>query len=289
MKVVRRIGEMMDLSEQYRNESKTIGFVPTMGYLHEGHLSLFRIARKKSHILVVSIFVNPLQFGPSEDFKEYPRDLERDLKLCEKENVDIVFVPDEKEMYPDGFSTYVEVRNLDEELCGKFRPGHFRGVATVVLKLFNIVKPHLAVFGLKDAQQYFIIKRMVRDLNLGVEIIPGPTMREEDGLAMSSRNVYLNEEERKQALALYKSLMLAKNLIESGERDPNKIIKEMEELILDNAPLAKIQYIQIVDTKNLKPVNEMKGEVLVALAVFFGKTRLIDNVIISTDGTTNII
>ncbi len=289
MKVVKRIGEMMDLSEQYRNEGKTIGFVPTMGYLHEGHLSLFRIARKKSHILVVSIFVNPLQFGPNEDFKEYPRDLERDLKLCEKENVDIVFVPDEKEMYPDDFSTYVEVKNLDEELCAKFRPGHFRGVTTVVLKLFNIVKPHLVVFGLKDAQQYFIIKRMVRDLNLDIQIIPGPTIREEDGLAMSSRNVYLNEEERKQAVVLYKSLMLAKNLIENGEKKPDKIIKEMEKYILDNANLARIQYIQIVDTKNLKPVNEIKGEVLVALAVFFGRTRLIDNVIISTDGTTNII
>jgi len=289
MKVIKRIGEMMDLSEKYRSEGKTIGFVPTMGYLHEGHLSLFRIARKKSHILVVSIFVNPLQFGPNEDFKEYPRDLERDLKLCEKENVDIVFVPNEKEMYPENFSTFVEVKNLDQELCGKFRPGHFRGVATVVLKLFNIVKPHLAVFGLKDAQQYFIIKRMVRDLNLDIQIIPGQTIRENDGLAMSSRNVYLNDEERKQASVLYKSLMLAKKLIEDGERKSQKIISEMEKFITENAPLSKIQYIQIVDTKELKPLEILEGEVLIALAVFFGKTRLIDNIIISLDGSTNII
>ncbi|MEO0202817.1 MAG: pantoate--beta-alanine ligase [candidate division WOR-3 bacterium] len=289
MKVVKSIGEMIDLSEKYRNEGKTIGFVPTMGYLHEGHLSLFRIARKKSHILVVSIFVNPLQFGPNEDFKEYPRDLKRDLTLCEREKVDVVFVPDKEEMYLEDFSTYVEVKNLDEELCGKFRPGHFRGVATVVLKLFNIVKPHIAVFGLKDAQQYFIIKRMVRDLNLDITIIPGPTIREPDGLAMSSRNIYLSSNERKQAPVLYKSLMLAKELIENGERDSEKIIKEIEKFIKENASLAEIQYIQIVDTRNLKPISEIRGEVLIALAVFFGKTRLIDNIIISIDGSTNII
>lgn len=289
MKVIYKIGEMMDISEIYRREGKTIAFVPTMGYLHEGHTSLFKIARKKSHILVVSIFVNPLQFGPSEDYKEYPRDLERDLEICKNENIDIVFVPSESEMYLKDFSTFVEVKNLDEELCGKYRPGHFKGVATVVLKLFNIVKPHIAVFGLKDAQQYFIIRRMVRDLNLDIEIIPGPTVRESDGLAMSSRNVYLNPEERKQATALYKSLMLAKEMIEKGERNASRIIYEMEKFIKENAPLSKIQYIQVVDTANLKPIEELKGEFLIALAVFFGKTRLIDNIIISLDETTNII
>lgn len=289
MKVIYKIGEMMDISEIYRREGKTIAFVPTMGYLHEGHTSLFKIARKKSHILVVSIFVNPLQFGPSEDYKEYPRDLERDLEICKNENIDIVFVPSESEMYLKDFSTFVEVKNLDEELCGKYRPGHFKGVATVVLKLFNIVKPHIAVFGLKDAQQYFIIRRMVRDLNLDIEIIPGPTVRESDGLAMSSRNVYLNPEERKQATALYKSLTLAKEMIEKGERNASRIIYEMEKFIKENAPLSKIQYIQVVDTANLKPIEELKGEFLIALAVFFGKTRLIDNIIISLDETTNII
>ncbi|MCS7244515.1 MAG: pantoate--beta-alanine ligase [candidate division WOR-3 bacterium] len=289
MKVIRKIGEMMDISEIYRREGRTIGFVPTMGYLHQGHTSLFKIARKKSHILVVSIFVNPLQFGPNEDYKEYPRDLQRDLEICKNENVDIVFAPSESEMYLKDFSTFVEVKNLDEELCGKYRPGHFIGVATVVLKLFNIVKPHIAVFGLKDAQQYFIIRRMVRDLNLDIEIIPGPTIRESDGLAMSSRNVYLNSEERKQATVLYKSLMLAKDIIEKGERSASRIIYEMEKFIKENAPLSKIQYIQIVDTNNLKPIEELKSEFLIALAVFFGKTRLIDNIIISLDGTTNII
>ncbi len=288
MRVVRRIGEMQDLSEEFIRQGKTIGFVPTMGYLHEGHLSLFRIARKKADILVVSIFVNPIQFGPNEDYQIYPRDPEGDLKKCEKEGVDVVFMPDVEEMYPPDFSTYVEVKHLDEELCGKYRPGHFRGVTTVVTKLFNAVRPHLAVFGLKDAQQYFIIRRMVRDLNMPIDIIPGPIVREPDGLAMSSRNVYLSPEERKQAPALYRALQLAKRMIEEGERDPRKVIDAVRRYIEEHAPLGRIQYIQVVDTYNLKPVDEIKGEVMVALAVFFGKTRLIDNVIVSTDGTTNI-
>ncbi len=288
MKVVRRIGEMMDISEEFRRKGYSIGFVPTMGYLHEGHLSLFRIARSKMDKLVVSIFVNPIQFGPNEDYAIYPRDEEGDIEKCRKEGVDVVFIPSLEEMYPEDFSTYVEVKGLDEELCGRYRPGHFRGVTTVVLKLFNIVKPNLAVFGLKDAQQYFIIKRMVRDLNLDIDIIPGPTVREKDGLAMSSRNVYLNTEERKQAIHLYRSLMLAKELIEKGERNPKTIIEAMEKHLKENAPLGRIQYIQIVDTKRLKPVDRIEGEVLVALAVFFGKTRLIDNIIVSTDGSTNV-
>ncbi len=288
MRVVRRIGEMQDISEEFIRQGKTIGFVPTMGYLHEGHLSLFRIARKKADILVVSIFVNPIQFGPNEDYQIYPRDPEGDLRKCEQEGVDVVFMPDVEEMYPPDFSTYVEVKNLDEELCGKYRPGHFRGVTTVVTKLFNAVRPHLAVFGLKDAQQYFIIRRMVRDLNMPIDIIPGPIVREPDGLAMSSRNVYLSPEERKQAPALYQALQLAKKMIEEGERDPEKVIDAVRKYIQEHAPLGRIQYIQIVDTYHLRPVDEIKGEVMVALAVFFGKTRLIDNVIISTDGTTNI-
>ncbi|HBF69599.1 MAG TPA: pantoate--beta-alanine ligase, partial [Thermotoga sp.] len=223
MKIIETIEEMKKFSEEMREKKKTIGFVPTMGYLHEGHLSLVRRARDENDVVVVSIFVNPTQFGPNEDYERYPRDFERDRKLLEKENVDCIFHPSVEEMYPPDFSTYVEETKLSKNLCGRSRPGHFRGVCTVVTKLFNIVKPHRAYFGQKDAQQFRVLRRMVRDLNMDVEMIECPIVREPDGLAMSSRNVYLSPEERQQALSLYQSLKIAENLYLNGERDAEKI------------------------------------------------------------------
>ena len=283
MRVIRSIQEMYKLSESARKEGKIIGFVPTMGYLHEGHLSLIRIARKRCDLLVVSIFVNPTQFGPNEDLNSYPRDFERDSKLCEKEGVDVIFAPSAEEMYPDGYSTWVEVKGpVTEVLCGAFRPGHFRGVTTVVAKLFNIVQPHFAVFGQKDAQQLVVIKKMTRELNFPVEIVAAPTVREKDGLAMSSRNEYLNEDERKVAPKIYQSLILAKNMLLSGERDTEKIKNEMRKF-LESAKLIKIQYIDIVDADTLKPLKNAQGRVMVALAAFLGRARLIDNIIVDLD------
>lgn len=280
MKVIRSIQEMYKLSESARKEGKIIGFVPTMGYLHEGHLSLIRIARKRCDLLVVSIFVNPTQFGPNEDLNSYPRDFERDSKLCEKEGVDVIFAPTTEEMYPDGYSTWVEVKGpVTEVLCGAFRPGHFRGVTTVVAKLFNIVQPHFAVFGQKDAQQLVVIKKMTRELNFPVEIVAAPTVREKDGLAMSSRNEYLNENERKVAPKIYQSLILAKNMLLRGERDTEKIKNEMRKF-LESAKLIKVQYIDIVDADTLEPLKNARGRVMVALAAFLGKARLIDNIIV---------
>lgn len=270
---------MQDRANLWREEKLTIAFVPTMGYLHEGHLSLVRLARSMADRVVVSIFVNPLQFGPSEDYQIYPRDPEKDLALLEKEGVDIVFMPDAEEMYPEGYQTYVEVTELTKGLCGAFRPGHFKGVTTVVLKLFNIVKPHKAIFGEKDYQQLKVIQQMVKDLNLDIEIISHPTVREEDGLAMSSRNTYLSEEERRSALSLYQSLKLAERLILGGERNVQRI-KELIRDYIEKFPHTKVQYIEIVDPETLKPVNEIKKDVLIALAVFVGKTRLIDNKIV---------
>jgi len=283
MRVIRSIQEMYKLSESARKEGKIIGFVPTMGYLHEGHLSLIRIARKRCDLLVVSIFVNPTQFGPNEDLNSYPRDFERDSKLCEEEGVDVIFAPSAEEMYPDGYSTWVEVKGpVTEVLCGAFRPGHFRGVTTVVAKLFNIVQPHFAVFGQKDAQQLVVIKKMTRELNFPVEIVAAPTVREKDGLAMSSRNEYLNENERKVAPKIYQSLILAKNMLLSGERDTEKIKNEMRKF-LESAKLIKIQYIDIVDADTLKPLKNAQGRVMVALAAFLGRARLIDNIIVDLD------
>ena len=280
MRVIRSIQEMYKLSESARKEGKIIGFVPTMGYLHEGHLSLIRIARKRCDLLVVSIFVNPTQFGPNEDLNSYPRDFERDSKLCEKEGVDVIFAPTAEEMYPDGYSTWVEVKGpVTEVLCGAFRPGHFRGVTTVVAKLFNIVQPHFAVFGQKDAQQLVVIKKMTRELNFPVEIVAAPTVREKDGLAMSSRNEYLNEKERKVAPKIYQSLILAKNMLLRGERDTEKIKNEMRKF-LESAKLIKVQYIDIVDADTLEPLKNARGRVMVALAAFLGRARLIDNIIV---------
>jgi len=281
MRVIEKISEMQIEAERLRLAGKRIGFVPTMGYLHEGHLSLMRIARHKSDVVVASIFVNPTQFGPKEDFREYPRDLPRDLKLAEGVGCDIVFHPSVNEMYPEGYRTYVSVEELSDALEGQFRPGHFRGVATVVAKLFNIVKPHVALFGQKDAQQAILIQRMVRDLNFSIEIIVAPTVREADGLAMSSRNVYLNRQERQDATVLYRSLQLAERMIADGERNAERIATAMRGLI-QAVKSAKIDYVAIVDPVTLEPVAEIRGEVLIPLAVRIGKTRLIDNVIVKT-------
>jgi len=273
---------MLKISQQVRRARKTIGFVPTMGALHEGHLSLMRKARRDNDVVVVSIFVNPTQFGPREDFRRYPRPLRRDLGLCRKEKVDFIFYPQAKDMYPQDFKTYVVVKDLSNVLCGKSREGHFQGVVTVVIKLFNIVQPDIAYFGQKDAQQSIIIRRMVDDLNMPVKIKVMPTVREKDGLAMSSRNTYLNARERKDALILNKSLRLAGLLVKSGLRDANRVIQRMKQLIMKKKT-AKIDYIAIVDTKNLKPVKRIENRCLIALAVWIGKTRLIDNMVINVN------
>ncbi|MCP2605338.1 pantoate--beta-alanine ligase [Candidatus Aminicenantes bacterium AH-873-B07] len=282
MKTVESIKEMKKIVRDLKRKNEIIGFVPTMGYLHEGHLSLIRESVKKANKTIVSIFVNPTQFGPSEDYNRYPRDIERDKRLLEIEKVDYLFYPCVEEMYPKGYKTYVETTHLQDKLCGRSRPGHFRGVCTVVLKLFNIVQPDIAFFGQKDAQQAIIIKRMVKDLNLDVKIEVMPIIREKDGLAMSSRNTYLNPEERKSATVLYRSLQLAKKLIEKGERNSELIISKMKELI-EAEPFSKIDYIEIVDLEELNPIKEIKNEALIALAVYIGNTRLIDNIIVKSE------
>lgn len=278
MKLVCSIRSMQTISKRLHCQGKTIGFVPTMGYFHEGHLSLMRQAKKETDKVIVSIFVNPIQFGPKEDFKRYPRDLKRDLEMAKSVGVDIVFYPKEKDMYPKDYKTYVRVKELENRLCGKFRPGHFQGVCTVVLKLFNIVMPHIAYFGQKDAQQAIIIKRMVKDLNIPVKIKVMPIVREKDGLAMSSRNTYLNEKERKDAVILYKGLKLAKDLVKEGLTDSSYIIKRVKRFI--KPKVTKIDYVEIVDTKNLLPLEKIEREALLALAVWIGDTRLIDNTIL---------
>lgn len=262
----------------WKKEGMTIGFVPTMGYLHEGHKSLIDAARKDNDKVVVSIFVNPMQFAPTEDLESYPRDLQKDSQLCKDAGVDLIFHPQPEEMYTDGFCSYVDMNGLTTELCGKSRPIHFRGVQTVVLKLFNIVKPDKAYFGQKDAQQLAVIKRMVKDLNVDTEIVGCPIIREPDGLAKSSRNTYLNPDERKAALILSRSLKLGKELIESGETDSKKVIKAITDSI-NTEPLAKIDYVDIVDLSTITPTDKIGKSVLVAVAVYIGKTRLIDNFI----------
>jgi pantoate--beta-alanine ligase len=279
MRIIRSIKKMYRFSQDLHLEHKTIGFVPTMGALHEGHLTLMRQARRENDFVVVSIFVNPAQFGPREDFKKYPRSLKQDAILCRKIGMDIIFYPDVKEMYPDNYQTYVSVLELSDCLCGKFRPGHFKGVATVVAKLFNIVQPDIAYFGQKDAQQAIIIKKMVSDLNIPLKIKVLPTVRERDGLAMSSRNMYLNVAERKDALILYRALNLAKDLVRKGNVNSANIIQRMRQLIIKRKS-AKVQYISIVDLEDLKPIHKIKDKALVALAAWIGKTRLIDNIIV---------
>jgi len=280
MEQLTKISEIRGILETIRKQGKTIGFVPTMGYLHEGHLSLVRESLKKADYTVVSIFVNPTQFGPEEDFNRYPRDLSRDAQILEKEGVNILFVPQTIEMYPEGYKTFVEVKDLQNLLCGESRPGHFRGVCTVILKLFNIIQPNMCFFGQKDAQQAVIIKKMVHDLNLDISIGVLPIIREHDGLAMSSRNSYLNPELRKAALILYKSLKEAEKMIVEGERSAGNIIERMCKII-NSEPKARIDYVEIVDLENLNPVVKIENEVLIALAVFIGSVRLIDNIIVN--------
>jgi pantoate--beta-alanine ligase len=276
MRVVETIDELRRLR---RELAEPVGFVPTMGYLHEGHLSLVKRARVENASVVVSIFVNPTQFGPQEDFRTYPRDTQRDLALLEKEKTDVVFMPSEAEMYPDGFSGWVEVSKLTERLEGASRPGHFRGVTTVVAKLFNIVEPTKAYFGQKDAQQAIVINKMVADLNMNLEVVTCPTVREADGLAMSSRNIYLSPEERQAALVLYQALNLAQKLWSQGEKDAERIRQQITALI-QKQPLTNIDYISIADPKTLEELEEVSPPALASLAVRFGKTRLIDNVVL---------
>jgi pantoate--beta-alanine ligase len=266
-------------AEEIRLKGKTIAFVPTMGFLHEGHLMLLREGKKRCDELVLSIFVNPTQFGPIEDLEKYPRDLERDLKMAEKEGVDLVFNPGIEDMYGKEFQTYVNLEKLPNHLCGLSRPVFFRGVATVVAKLFNIVKPHVALFGEKDYQQLAVIRQMVRDLNFDIEIIGVPTVREPDGLAMSSRNTYLSTSERPAALSLYKSLQNAKESVQNKETDAKKIINGAIQIIT-SFPETEIDYVRICNPETLEDVSVIKGTVLMALAVKVGKTRLIDNMIL---------
>ena len=270
---------MQARSDRSRREGKTIVFVPTMGYLHEGHLSLMREGLKHGDDLVVSIFVNPTQFGPEEDLDRYPRDLERDIELARQERVNAIFTPDEKEVYGSRYQTYVSLEKLPNHLCGISRPTHFQGVATVVAKLFNIVKPHVAVFGQKDFQQLIVIRQMVQDMNFDIQIVGAPIVREPDGLAMSSRNTYLTPEQRISALSLSQSLQNARRLVESGEKDAANIIEAASELI-NSHPEAAIDYIAVSDPETLDDVKTIEQPVLMALAVKVGTTRLIDNMIL---------
>lgn len=280
MRVMNKIDEIRCFSREAKASGKRVGFVPTMGFLHEGHLSLARQAKDRTDTVIMSIFVNPAQFGEGEDLETYPRDLERDVSLAEGEGVDAIFAPDVEEMYPPGSATFVEVRGpVTEGLCGRSRPGHFRGVTTIVAKLFNAAEPDEAFFGQKDAQQLAVIKRMVKDLDIPVDIIACPIVREEDGLAMSSRNTYLSPRERRQALALPESLEKAKELIASGETSPGAIKKEMEK-ILKSGPDMKVDYVEIVDADSLEPLGDVQKNTLIAVAAFAGRTRLIDNAII---------
>jgi pantoate--beta-alanine ligase len=280
MRIVRTVKRLRASVAAQRRRGRRIGLVPTMGALHEGHLSLIRLAKRKSDFVVVSIFLNPTQFGPKEDLRRYPRDLKGDAAKCRRAGADLIFAPGVKEVYPEGFSTYVNVEGITQGLCGASRPGHFRGVATVVCKLLSMVRPDLAVFGQKDAQQAAVIKRMVRDLDLAVKIAIGPIVREPDGLAMSSRNACLTPEERKQAAALYRSLKLARRMVRDGERETGAVEREMARLLRREAPLGAIDYIEIVDNETLRPERKVPGKALVALAVKFPKARLIDNAVL---------
>ena len=279
MKVLRTIDEARMSSRAARARGSRLGLVPTMGALHEGHLSLIRAAKAKSDVVAASIFVNPTQFGPNEDFTRYPRDLDRDLALLEREGVDVVFVPSVEEMYPQQSVTWVTVEGLSERLCGKSRPGHFRGVATIVAKLFNIVEPDLAFFGQKDAAQVAIIRRMVRDLNMPVQIEVGPIVREPDGLAMSSRNAYLSPEQRKDALVLFRALTRVNKLFQGGERNPAALVAAARQE-LATKPTVRLDYFEIVDPDELTPLATINRPALAAVAAFVGNTRLIDNIVL---------
>jgi pantoate--beta-alanine ligase len=283
MRTFQKVGPLRTYLRGIREEGKSVGFVPTMGALHEGHLSLIRRARADCDLVVVSIFINPTQFGPEEDFARYPRDLNRDLQMTSSEGVDALFAPSVEEMYPPGFQTAVDVPELSATLEGVLRPGHFRGVATVVAKLLNIVQPDRAYFGQKDYQQFLVIDRIARDLNLTPSIVMVPTIRESDGLAISSRNVYLSPEERQAATILYRALQKADTLVKDGERDPTKVQAELETLIAAEA-LANREYVALVNPETLEPVTTLGRVTLVALAVRVGKTRLIDNALVAPDG-----
>jgi pantoate--beta-alanine ligase len=276
MRIIEGISEMQQAAENWRSEGKKIALAPTMGYLHEGHLELMRAIRHHGDVLVTSIFVNPAQFGPGEDFERYPRDLERDLRLATQAGTDIAFIPPMKDMYPEGYQTYVNVTEVTAPLCGRSRPAFFRGVATVVTKLFNIVRPHTSIFGEKDFQQLVTIRRMVRDLNMDIEIIGYPTVRETDGLAMSSRNAYLTPEQRQKAIRLNRSLIAAQTLVEGGEKTGEVILNKVREVLAEGDDV-KIDYAQLCDPESLKEVTRITGPTLLALAVHVGVARLIDN------------
>jgi pantoate--beta-alanine ligase len=279
MQVVRQIKEMQKISDRLRKKGRRIGLVPTMGYLHEGHLYLVKKAKELCDSVVVSMFVNPTQFGPGEDFQRYPRDEEGDREKLGREGVDFLFIPEVSEMYPSRYQTYVDVTEVSKGLCGDFRPGHFRGVATVVAKLFNIVKPHIAVFGEKDYQQLLVIKKMVEDLNFDIEIIPGVLVREEDGIAMSSRNSYLSPEEKEKALVLYRSLAKGKELFESGERRASVLSHAVKETI-ESVNGVSLQYVEIRDAETLERIENVNRPAVIAVAAMVGAVRLIDNIII---------
>lgn len=280
MKVVKTIKEVREIVSLWRRDGLTVGLVPTMGYLHEGHQSLISKSVSENDRTVVSVFVNPIQFGPNEDLEAYPRDLKRDMEAVEAVGGDLIFNPEPAEMYPSHFTSFIDTTETTELLCGAVRPVHFRGVCTVVGKLFNIVTPDRAYFGQKDAQQLATIRRFVRDLNFGLEIVPCPIVREADGLAKSSRNTYLSPAERKAALILSKSLALGKKAVDEGERDASKVVSIITES-LQTEPLARIDYVEVVDFENIQRVETISGETLVAIAVYIGKTRLIDNFIVN--------
>lgn len=279
MRIIEAISEMQQQADAWRRAGQKIAFVPTMGYFHDGHLSLMRAARTCGDIVVISIFVNPAQFAPTEDFDKYPRDLERDFRLAEQTGVDVAFVPKTSEMYPEGYQTYVNVTEVSAPLCGKSRPTFFRGVATVVTKLFNIVKPHVAVFGEKDFQQLITIRRMVKDLNMDIEIVGQPTVREPDGLAMSSRNAYLSPQQRQKAVRLSQSLMAARALVEGGEKNGETVLGRVREVIGEDEEV-RIDYAELRDPVTLKEVSRIDGPTLLALAVHVGIARLIDNTVL---------
>ena len=280
MQTINSIKEMQTFSNREMGEGKTIALVPTMGFFHPGHLSLMEEGRRRGDFLVVSIFVNPTQFGAGEDYKDYPRNMERDQKLAEETGVDVIFAPPVDEMYPSDYQTCVNVEEVTKNLCGISRPAHFRGVTTVVCKLFSIVKPHLAIFGEKDFQQLVAIRQMVSDLNIDVKIVGMPIYREEDGLALSSRNKYLTPDERKAALCLFRSLMRAKELFRQGERKTEEILSEVMSII-EAEQLAEIDYVKICDVKTLKDIEQINQETVLALAVKIGNTRLIDNIVLN--------
>lgn len=277
IQLAKTIKEVREIVSQWRKQGLKVGFVPTMGYLHEGHQSLIKRSGENDRT-VVSVFVNPIQFGPNEDFASYPRDLERDMKKCEEAGADLVFAPEASEMYAGDFSTYVDMTGPTNELCGLKRPGHFRGVCTVVSKLFNMVLPDKAYFGQKDAQQLAVIKRMARDLSFGIEIVGCPIIREEDGLAKSSRNTYLSSDERSAATVISKALSIGNELIVNGETNAETVLKVITEKI-ESEPLARIDYVKAVDADSIEPIQTVSGRVLFAVAVYIGKTRLIDNFI----------